>query len=49
MSVKHIICKIDEIIRNTDTPREQKIEKSTEPRLNLLAGGCSRVQCPKRF
>ena len=26
MSVKHIICKIDEIIRNTDTPREQKIE-----------------------
>lgn len=26
MSVKHIIFKIDEVIRNTDTPREQKIE-----------------------
>lgn len=26
MSVKHTIRKIDEVIRNTDTPREKKIE-----------------------
>ena len=26
MSVKHIIRKIDEVIRSTDTPREKKIE-----------------------
>ena len=26
MSVKHIIHKIDEVIQNTDTPREKKIQ-----------------------